>query len=96
MLESRIEYTFVNRVKLLGCEVIKLNLIGNSGWPDRLVIMDKGLVAFVELKKSGEEPRPLQNQRISLLKKLGHHVEWFDDAKDAFNYIKNLKEFYNV
>lgn len=91
-LESDIERRFVSQLKVWGITVIKLNLQGRCGWPDRQVILPGGRVLFVEFKRPGEELEPLQRHVHRQLRSLGHAVETFDDAEEALEYVKRTIE----
>lgn len=79
MLERFIEQKLVARVKREGGLCPKFVSPGSDGWPDRLVLMPGGKIAFVELKATGEKPRPLQLQRHAQLRDLGFSVFVVDD-----------------
>ena len=60
-------------------------MTGEKGIPDRLVILPGGKCIFVELKREGEKPRPIQDYRIQQLKFLGCDVlvvDSIDDVRD--------------
>lgn len=42
------------------CLVLKLNVLGRVGWPDRIFIYHKK-VMFIEFKREGERPRKIQD-----------------------------------
>lgn len=67
MLESALEDYLTDACKENGVMVVKQT--GMRGIPDRLLIKD-GMHAFLELKKPGEKPRPLQ---VEIAKKLRRH-----------------------
>ena len=50
MLERFIEQKLVARVKREGGQCPKFVSPGSDGWPDRLVLMPGGKIAFVELR----------------------------------------------
>jgi hypothetical protein len=52
-----------------------LKLTGLVGLPDRLVLLPRGRVLFVELKRPGQKPRPAQQRWIKKLRGLGFSVE---------------------
>ena len=79
MLERFIEQKLVARIKREGGLCPKFVSPGSDGWPDRLVLMPGGKIAFVELKATGEKPRPLQLQRHAQLRDLGFSVFVVDD-----------------
>lgn len=79
MREKTIEQKLVREVKLRGGICPKFTSPGYDGMPDRLVILPKGHIGFVEVKAPGEKPRPIQLSRHRLLKSLGVKVYVLDD-----------------
>jgi hypothetical protein len=65
------------------CIAIKLTMagpMGSQGWPDYLFIGPQGDVFFIEFKKDGGKPTPLQLQRHKELADRGHAVYVVDDV----------------
>lgn len=91
MLERFIEQKLVARVKREGGLCPKFVSPGSDGWPDRLVLMPGGKIAFVELKSTGEKPRPLQVQRHAQLRDLGFLVFVVDDPMQIPDVIASLR-----
>lgn len=60
--EKTLEAYLCQKVKSLGGKCLKMT--GEAGIPDRLVILPGGKCIFVELKREGERPRPIQDYRI--------------------------------
>ena len=60
MREKYIEQKLVSEVKKRGGICLKLASTGLDGIPDRLVLMAKSRVAFVELKAPKQKPRKKQ------------------------------------
>lgn len=58
-----------------------------NGLPDRLFIGYNTSIFFIEFKASGEEPRPLQQFYINVLKKMGFRVYVVDDEQKGKNII---------
>ena len=81
MLERFIEQKLVARVKREGGLCPKFVSPGSDGWPDRLVLMPGGKIAFVEMKVPGEKPRPLQRLRHGQLRDLGFRVYVVDSEE---------------
>ena len=69
MLEKQIERKLTEEVKKLNGMCLKLTSL--AGIPDRLILLQGGKMAFVELKAPGEKPRKLQQVRIKQLRKMG-------------------------
>ena len=68
-----------------------------SGVTDRLCLFPCGEIVFVELKKHGAKPRPLQIRQIEKIRKLGFRVEVIDSEQGIQELIgsigaKNKKE----
>lgn len=92
VLESKLEIDvveFCNSQKIL-CE--KLKLASQSGWPDR-TLMYKGSVMFLELKKQGEKPKPLQAYTMERLMLRGFRAQWADNYELATKLIKDWKSY---
>ena len=62
MREKEVEQKLVKAVKLAGGFCIKFTSPGFDGVPDRLVLLPKGRMAFIELKAPGKKPRALQKR----------------------------------
>ena len=90
MMEKSIEQKLVAKVKKLGGICPKFISPGYDGMPDRLVLLPKGKIGFVEVKKKGMKPRPLQLARHKLLKGLGFKVFVLDDEKDIDEILENI------
>ena len=79
MRERQIEQTLAKAVKAAGGIAPKFTSPGFAGMPDRLVLMPGGQMAFVEVKAPGKKPRPLQEARHRMLRRLGFKVYVLDD-----------------
>ena len=71
MYEREIEKELVTKTKAMGGIAPKFTSPGFDGMPDRLVLLPNGKMAFAELKAPGKKPRPLQEARHRLLRRLG-------------------------
>ena len=80
--EKTIEQKLVRAVKGRGGVCPKLTSPGFDGMPDRLVLLPHGKAGFVEVKAPGEKPRPIQESRHRLLRRLGFKVYVLDCAED--------------
>ena len=81
MLEKYIEQRLVTEVKKIGGLALKFSSPSFDGVPDRLILLPKGKMAFVELKAPGKTLRPLQEKRKRQLESLGFLVFCMDDIK---------------
>lgn len=79
MREKTLERKLVQAVKAMGGIAPKFVSPGFDGMPDRLVLLPMGRAAFVEIKRHGEKPRPLQAARHGMLRRLGFKVYVLDD-----------------
>lgn len=90
MREKIIEEKFTKAVKQKGGVCWKFTSPGTAGVPDRIVLMPKGHIAFVEVKAPNQEPRPLQLSRHKLLRRLGFQVYVLDTLEDIDKFIKEV------
>jgi hypothetical protein len=81
--EADVESALVTRAEKYCGEAVKLNLRGRRGWPDRLVLLPGSIAFFVETKKPGEEPEPLQQSVHRTIRRLGFDVVTVDTVEDA-------------
>lgn len=79
MLERFIERKLVNLVKREGGLCPKFTSPGSAGWPDRLILLPGGRIAFAELKAPEGRLSPLQIQRHIQLRDLGFTVFVIND-----------------
>lgn len=91
MREKRIEQIFAKSVKAKGGMALKFVSPGMSGVPDRLVLMQGGKSAFVELKAPGRKMRPLQIKRKSQLEKLGFKVYCIDRPESIGGVLDEIQ-----
>ena len=73
-MESVIQSSLIKRYESQGYFVVKLILTNKSGIPDLLLLKD-GKASFVEVKRHGQKPRPLQQFRIKELQNQGFEVK---------------------
>ena len=78
MREKTLERRLAEAVKAMGGIAPKFVSPGFAGMPDRLVLLPDGKCGFVEVKRRGEKPRPLQEARHGMLKRLGFKVYVLD------------------
>lgn len=64
---------------------------GMAGIPDRLVLLPKGRIYFVELKAPGKNLRPLQVKRKKQLEALGFKVYVIDSYEKIQLFIDEVK-----
>lgn len=90
MREKTIEQKLVKAVRAKGGIAPKFVSPGFSGVPDRLVLLPDGKCGFVEVKVPGGKPRPLQESRIRLLRRLGFKVYVLDGAEQIGGILDEI------
>ena len=78
VLECDVERQFLEYCKELEIKCPKLKLASESSWPDRTLLY-RGQVMFLELKKPGEKPTPLQQYTLDNLTAAGFYARWSDN-----------------
>lgn len=91
MREREIERKLVSAVKNRGGICPKFVSPGFDGMPDRVVLLPHGKLGFVEVKRPGEKPRPLQTARHRLLRKLGFLVFVLDGEEQIGGMIDEIQ-----
>ena len=90
MLEKNLEKYFVSEIKKLGGLCYKFVSPGNSGVPDRIVVLPK-VIHFVELKTDRGVVSPLQKIQIKKLNNLGQRTWVLYGLEDVEKFIDILK-----
>lgn len=98
LLERDIEKRLVQRVKELGGEVRKVEWIGRSGAPDRLLMLpprpakrdmvSRDRTIWVELKAPGKKPEPHQLREHARMRNMGQRVEVIDSYEQIEELLK--------
>lgn len=91
-LERDAERLLVRGVKKLGGLCYKFTSPGNSGVPDRIVVLN-GSVFFVELKKPGGKLTPLQVRQHTLLRQAGATVFTLRGVEEVKQWLTNIEAF---
>lgn len=91
MKERKIEEKLRKAVRQKGGLCWKFVSPGNAGVPDRIILMQKGKFAFVELKAPGETMRSLQEKRKRQLQSLGIKVFCLDSVEDIPKMISEIE-----
>ena len=90
MLEKTIENKLALAVKKAGGIAVKFVSPSFAGMPDRLVLLPDSVIAFAELKAPGKKPRPLQEARHRLLRRLGFKVYVIDSEEQIGGMLHEL------
>lgn len=91
MREKTIEQKFRKAVRESGGMAVKFTSPGLDGMPDRLALLPGGRMAFVEVKAPGKKPRPLQEARHRMLRRLGFLVYVLDDEGQIGGIIDEIR-----
>ena len=91
MREKAIEQRLVKEVRKKGGKCPKFVSPGLSGMPDRIVLMQGGRMAFVEVKAPGKKPRPQQKVRHAELRRLGFPVFLLDCPEQVPEILRELE-----
>ena len=86
--EKLIERRLREKVEQMGGQALKFHCLSVSGFPDRIVLMPKAKVYFIELKSEGKKPRKLQNFWASQLKALGFFHGVIDTLEGVEVFLK--------
>ena len=90
LTERELEGKLVRAVKAMGGLAPKFVSPGLDGMPDRIVLLPGGKTGFVEVKRHGEKPRPLQLRRAGQLRELGFKVFLLDRAEQIGEIINEI------
>lgn len=91
MREKTTEATLVKTVKSMGGLAPKFVSPGLDGVPDRLVLLPKGKIAFIEVKAEGKNLRPLQVRRKRQLESLGFLVYCIDSPEQIGGILSEIQ-----
>ena len=91
MREKTLERKLVEEVKATGGVAPKFVSPGFDGMPDRLVLLPFGRIGFVEVKRHGEKPRPLQESRHGMLRRLGFKVFVIDSIEQIGGVVRDIQ-----
>ncbi|MDH6363117.1 hypothetical protein M2139_000092 [Enterococcus sp. PF1-24] len=91
MREKEIEQKLVKAVKDMGGIALKFISPAFDGMPDRLVLLPKGKIAFVEVKAPNKTPRPLQIARHEMLQRLGFRVYVLENKEQIGGILDEIR-----
>ena len=86
--ERDLEWKLIKQVEAMGGVCMKWVSPGRSGVPDRIIIMPGGKIAFVEMKRPGETPKPLQARQLKQLQELGCQATFLRSQEDIDAFLK--------
>jgi len=86
-----IEQYLVKEVKKLDGTAYKFKSPQRRSVPDRLCVFPNGILAFVEVKATGEVPTEAQEREMDRLIIKGQWVLWVDRTSEVDRFIKKVK-----
>lgn len=91
-LEIPEERKFVSRIKHKNLLCLKINVLGQRGWPDRLIIGPDAKILFIEFKRPDGRGRTskLQDYIIGKLKDYGFKVIIVESASEALKAVSKV------
>lgn len=91
MRESAVENKLRTATKQRGGIALKFTSPGLAGVPDRLIILPGGRYAFIEVKRPGAKPRPIQELRHRQLQALGCKVYTLDHPDHITDILNEIQ-----
>ncbi len=89
--EKRVEALLTSGVKRMGGLAYKFVSPGNSGVPDRIILMPGGKIYFVELKREGGQLTNLQKRQINRIRRLDCWVDVLHGMVEVSNFLLRLQ-----
>lgn len=90
--EKAIESKLVAAIDKVGGWALKLPCTYVAGLPDRMVLLPKGRIFFVEVKTTGKKPTPIQRLIHRRLHCLGFTVY----VADSFEKLQTILNSYDL
>jgi len=95
-IERNAEYRFGENLSSWAYEMgydvtyLKLQILGQRGWPDRLLLWPFQRALFIEWKADREKPRALQEYVHNIIRAMGFEVRVYEDDRIALAEVKDL------
>ena len=90
MNEKQIEKRLITGIRTFGGLCLKFESPGLAGVPDRIVILPRGLIYFVELKTDTGRLSPMQRKVNNLLHALGVKVRVLYGADEVDEFLEEV------
>ena len=94
--EKAIEAYLVRKVESCGGICLKFMSHSETGYPDRLLLLPRGRMAWVEVKSKGEKPRVIQEVRMARLRRMGFRVYVADSREKVDEIVRAAAEPLNT
>lgn len=90
MKELAVEDHLVNETERCGGVALKFVPLYALGFPDRIVMLPGGRIAFVELKRPGAKPRRAQVWWLDKLRALGFEALFLDTKESVSAWLNQF------
>ncbi len=91
MLEKEVEKYLKREVEKMDAYVYKFISPGNNGVPDRIVLLPRGKIIFVEMKRPGGKTTALQDKQIARIRSKGFDVRVIHSKEEVDGFIEEIK-----
>lgn len=89
--EKYLEKKLRDEVREMGGLAIKFSSPYFTGMPDRLVLMPKGRIWFVEVKSTGKKLKDIQEAQAEKLRGLGFNARLIDSKAALDSFIEEVR-----
>ena len=89
--ESQLEKNFCLKIKKLGGLPLKFISPGRAGVPDRIVLMPKGKIYFVEMKNEIGKTSLIQDYVFKVFTDFGFKVHIINSVESLENFLSEIK-----
>ena len=93
--EKLLEKNLRDKIKTLGGVALKFHCLSFTGFPDRIILMPKARIYFVELKSEGKKPTKIQLVCHEMLRGLGFQVLVIDTKILLADFLKRVERNLN-
>lgn len=90
-MEKHVESHLVKQTKAIGGKALKFPPFFFRGIPDRLLLIPRGLIVWVETKQKGGVLAPMQIRRIDKFRQWGFWVEVIWSKEQVDELIDKLR-----
>ena len=89
--EKYLEKKLREEIRKAGGLAIKFTSPYFTGMPDRLVLMPKGKIWFVEVKSTGKKLKDIQEAQAKKLQELGFYARLVDSKAALDSFIEEVR-----
>lgn len=89
-LEKKTQKSVIEYARSQGFIALKINVGSQRGWPDYILIDPQGWHVWIEFKKLGQKPSPLQDFRAEELRSRNVLVVVVDTQEGGYEIVDSL------